>query len=220
MGRGERENMDRLFLAAMLAGLSYWPGSRIEMPAELLVIWKGAGVTLLAMWAAMQARHADGWLLTAVLALGAAGDVLLEIAPLAAGGAMFLAGHLVAIALYLRNRRPDARPWLIAAVPLIVLISAWLPADRNVALGIALYGLSVAMMAVAASLSRFRLAALGGWLFVISDLLIFARMGPLAESWLPGLVWPLYFAGQALIAWNVATVLGQERADARVHDRL
>jgi hypothetical protein len=38
-------------------------------------------------------------------------------------------------------------------------------------------------------------------LFVISDLLIFSRMGPLAGSAIPDLlVWPTYFGGQALIA--------------------
>ena len=50
-------------------------------------------------------------------------------------------------------------------------------------------------------------------LFVASDLLIFARLGPLAGSPLPGLlIWPTYFAGQALIAWGVVTVLARRKA--------
>ena len=47
--------------------------------------------------------------------------------------------------------------------------------------------------------------ALGAVLFVVSDLLIFARLGPLAGSAIPPLaIWPLYFAGQVLIATGVA----------------
>ena len=50
---------------------------------------------------------------------------------------------------------------------------------------------------------------LGAALFVFSDLLIFAQMGPLAASPLPGLlIWPVYFGGQALIAWGVVRSLG------------
>ena len=41
-------------------------------------------------------------------------------------------------------------------------------------------------------------------LFAASDLLIFARLGPLAGSIVPTLlVWPLYVAGQAMIAYGV-----------------
>jgi len=69
---------------------------------------------------------------------------------------------------------------------------------------IALYAFGVSAMAACALMSRFRLAALGASMFVVSDLLIFARLGPLAGSVVPHLlVWPLYFIGQALIAWDV-----------------
>ena len=41
-------------------------------------------------------------------------------------------------------------------------------------------------------------------MFVISDLLIFSRMGPLANSAVPGLlIWPLYYIGQFLICTGV-----------------
>ncbi len=41
-------------------------------------------------------------------------------------------------------------------------------------------------------------------MFVASDLLIFARLGPLATSPLPGLlIWPLYYFGQFLICIGV-----------------
>ena len=195
-----------LFWAAVIAGLSYWPGSHLAFDHGLLTVWKGAGVGLLAVWASVQARSLDGWLLAAVMALGAAGDVLLEAADLKVGGAVFLAGHLVAIWLYLRNRRADAHWWPLVLVPAVVAISAMLPADRSAVPGIALYGLGVSAMAAFAAISRFRIAAVGALLFVLSDLLIFARLGPLAGSWIPSVsVWPLYFVGQALIAWDVAS---------------
>lgn len=198
--------MNALFLAALVAGLSYWPASHLGLDPVLLTVWKGAGVALLAAWAAARARSADGWLLVAVLALGAAGDVLLEVARLEIGGGVFLAGHVVAIVLYLRNRRAGAGWSALLLVPAVVAFSAMLPADRSGAPGVGLYGAGVSAMAACALMSRFRLAAAGALMFVVSDLLIFARLGPLAGSWLPALlVWPLYFFGQASIAWDVGT---------------
>ena len=196
--------MNILFLAALLAGITYWPGSELPLPDALLVAWKGAGVGLLAVWAALGARDRDGWLLTAVMAFGAAGDVLLEAAGLEIGAAAFLIGHLIATWLYLRNQRADGgwRPLLL--VPVIVLAAALLPDDKAAVPGIALYSLGLAIMGACALMSRFRTAAIGAWLFIASDLLIFARLGPLADSFVPDLlVWPLYFAGQAMIAWDV-----------------
>ena len=90
---------------SLVFGLGYlWLWDRSLAPAAMIAA-KGAGVGLLALAAALRARSADGWLLAALLTLGAAGDVLLEI-DLAAGAIAFAAGHIVAIALYLRNRRP------------------------------------------------------------------------------------------------------------------
>jgi uncharacterized membrane protein YhhN len=195
--------VNALFWAALAAGLSYWPASHLALDPVLLTAWKGAGVALLACWAAARARDPDGWLLVAVLTLGAAGDALLEV-ELKLGGAVFLAGHLVAIAMYLRNRRADAGWWALLLVPAVIGIAALLPTDQAAIPGMVLYGAAVSAMAACALMSRFRLAAIGALMFVVSDVLIFARLGPLAASWLPTLlVWPLYFIGQALIAWDV-----------------
>jgi uncharacterized membrane protein YhhN len=50
-------------------------------------------------------------------------------------------------------------------------------------------------------------------MFVASDLLIFARGGPLAgQTWVGFFVWSLYFAGQALICTGVARALGEDLA--------
>ncbi len=208
-----------LFWIAVLAGASYsltaWG---VVDAGAWTAAWKTSGVALLAMWAATRARGADGWLIAAVLALGALGDLLLEVAGFTVGGAAFAAGHAVAIWLYLRNRRAVLTSsqrllgWVIA--PATVAISAMLAAPVGKALPTAAYAAFLGVMAATAWTSRFPRyrVGLGAVLFVVSDLLIFARMGPLAGSAVPGLlIWPTYFAGQALIAWGVVRMLETEK---------
>lgn len=203
-----------LFAAALIAGISYYFADAFTTAGPGHLVWKTAGVGLLALWAATQARSADGWLIAAVLALGAAGDALIEVYGLAVGGGAFLAGHLVAATLYLRNRRlrPSTSQVALALALLVAtpLIAWLLPADRAGAVKVAVYAGGLGAMAATAWLSRFPRyrVGLGAMLFVVSDLLIFASVGPLAHSQLPDiLVWPLYFAGQALIARGVVTTL-------------
>lgn len=200
--------IDLLFLLALLFGGVHFFADRLGAPTPYDIISKGACVALLALWAALQARGADGRLIALVLALGALGDVLLETHGLTVGALAFLAGHLVAVALYLRNL---ARPLVLAVlVALAVPAASWLLAWDY---GVAAYSLGLGAMAGAALCSRFPLAGVGALLFVVSDLLIFARLGPLAGSALPGLlIWPLYVAGQALIGWGVVTTLRSEAA--------
>ncbi len=115
--------------------------------------------------------------------------------------------------LYVRNRRATIE--LAVPVAIVVAMAAWLlPADRSAATGVAVYALGLGAMAGTALNSRFprETVGMGALLFVASDLLIFARMGPLHASAVPDLlVWPLYVAGQALIAWGVVTTLAKER---------
>lgn len=202
-----------LFAAALVAGFSYCFADHLIAPGTWHIVWKGAGVGLLALWAASVARSSDGCLLAVLLAFGALGDVLLEVAGLMLGALAFLAGHLVAIVLYLRNRRDAASgsQRLLAAAPLVgtPLIGWLLTRDA----GVALYATGLGTMAAAAWLSRFSRyrVGIGAVLFVLSDLLIFARGDALMQSVLPGLlIWPTYFAGQALIAWGVAARLARD----------
>lgn len=209
----DRRTAFPLFLAALITGGSYYATHWFPVSPALDPVWKGAGVGLLALWAATQARSTDGWLIAAALALGATGDVLLETHGLIVGAIAFLAGHVVAAMLYLRNRaKPLWQAALIAAG--VTALAWWLPADRSAAPGIALYAAGLGAMFGTAAISRFSPFTVGNGaaLFVFSDLLIFARLGPLVASDLPGLlIWPTYFAGQALIAWGVVTTLGRDR---------
>lgn len=203
--------VDLLFLAGLGAGTSYFFVRDATWPAALLVAWKGAGVGCLALWAAMQARRADSWLITVVLAFGALGDVLIEY-DLTLGAVAFLVGHAVATVLYLRNRQ--GRLWPAAALAVAVPIIAFLlPEQRSEAPGVTFYALGLGVMAGTAWISRFPRPTVGAGAlcFIASDLFLLAAMGPLAGSAVPDLaVWPFYFGGQALIAWGVVTMLRNE----------
>ena len=209
----------KLILAcAILGGVSFLASAYVGPPHAAMVVWKGSGVALLALYAAARAKSLDGWLLVAVMALGATGDVLLETHGLITGALAFLAGHLVAIALYLRNRRPALeRSQLLLALLIVpaTVITAWLlPGDRAGAPGIAFYSTGLALMAAAAWISRFpRMSVgLGALMFVASDLFIFARTGPLEGlAWVSPVVWALYFAGQLRICLGVVGTLAQEK---------
>jgi uncharacterized membrane protein YhhN len=207
-------------VGAIVAGVSYLGDDYLTLPAWASLTWKGACAGLLAVYAGLQARSLDGWLLCAVMAFGALGDVLLGPAGFVVGGAAFLAGHLVAIVLYQRNRRaglgwPD---WLLAAALVVatVVTAFLLPADRSGAPGVAVYALGLSCMAASAWLSRFPRGwvALGALMFLASDLLIFARSGPLAgiaTAWVGFAVWGLYFGGQALLCVGVVSSLANDR---------
>lgn len=199
-----------LLIAAVVAGASYMASWGLPLAPPPAIAWKGAGVTLLALYAAARARSLDGWLLCAVMAFGAMGDMLLEISGLTLGALAFLAGHGVAIGLYSRNRRPSPGRLALLLVPATVIVAFLLPADRAGAPGVAVYALGLSLMAVCAWTSRFprsRVGA-GALMFLVSDLLIFARAGPLhGQAWVGFVIWGLYFAGQALIAVGVTDTL-------------
>jgi uncharacterized membrane protein YhhN len=209
-----------LLRAAVFAGLSYVATWGLGLGLSVMVIWKGAGVALLALWAASQARDQDGWLLAAIMAFGAVGDVLLETSGLMTGAAAFAAGHLVAIWLYARNRRasltPSQRVLALLIVPVTVIAAYLLPADHSSALGIAFYALLLSVMAAMAWTSRFPRyrTGIGAMMFVASDLLIFARLGPIGDTVTVGVaIWLLYFIGQWLIATGVRSGLNNDTRD-------
>jgi len=196
-----------LVVSSLLFGLGY-PLLWSAPPGPLAMIAaKGAGVGLLAVAAALRAREADGWLLACVMALGALGDMLLEI-DFAAGAAAFAAGHMVAIGLYRRHPRTGVNPsqWTVAA--LIPAAAATFPAfllwGRPDAVPFVAYGLLLGAMAASAWLSRFprRLVAAGALLFLVSDMLIAVRLG-VGAQWLGLPIWLLYYLGQLMIFLGV-----------------
>lgn len=205
-------------LASLAAAISYFFARDNPVPGLYLIAWKGAAVALLAVYAARRAKSADGWLLVAVLALGALGDMVLEV-DMTAGGALFALGHLLAIALFLRHprERRTGSQWLAAlalllGTPLIAALIAMPDPRWPMAAGYAAIAGAMAASAWASRFPRYR-AGVGAVLFVVSDLVIFARAGqrlPEEATW--WLVWPLYYAGQFLIATGVVRALRHGRA--------
>jgi uncharacterized membrane protein YhhN len=208
-----------LFPASIVAGATFWAASHLGVSGALLVVWKGACVALLTLCAGLAARDRNGWLITAVLALGTLGDVLLETSGIIVGAAAFLAGHLVSILLYLSNRRRDG-----GAVAIAIALAVPAAAFANTHdLGATVYAAGLGGMAGAAWYSRFprKIVATGALLFAASDVLIFAGLGPLKGSILPSLaIWPLYVAGQALITWGVLRTLEARKRNEDLHHRL
>jgi uncharacterized membrane protein YhhN len=200
-------------LASLAAAISYYFIRDTQLPGIYQMAWKGAGVALLALYALQRHGGRDGQAIALVMGFGALGDVLIEL-NLYAGAIAFLFGHVTAITLYLRHRRVALTPsQKAAAVVLLIatpIISFLLPMDRAAAPGVAVYALSLGGMAAAAwssSFPRYRVG-LGAVMFVASDLLIFAGLGPLETSILPGLlIWPLYYFGQFLICTGVISTL-------------
>ncbi|MDB5433061.1 MAG: hypothetical protein JWP35_4177 [Caulobacter sp.] len=214
-----RDQTYRPILAvSAIAGLTYLFSSRVHLDATYDLAWKGAGVGLLALYAAMRARDLNGWLLAGVMAFGALGDVLLGVSFIV-GALAFLAGHLLAVWLYLRNRRAaiTRSQGLLAVllVPAVVLTAYLLPALRDSAPGIAVYALGLSLMAATAWTSRFPRfqVGLGALMFVASDLIIFARTYRFDDSFVAGLaVWGLYYLGQLMICVGVSRTLERGRA--------
>lgn len=206
----------RVFLAALMAGISYVLAVAGQWQGPAIIAWKGLGVGLLALYAALCATERNGQQIAWVMGFGAMGDIVLDI-HFTAGATLFAIGHIIAINLYWRQRRRNlglGQFGLAASIILGAPLIAWVLTTRTDVLG---YTVVLAIMAATAVLSRFPLSrtGLGAMLFVASDVLIFARMGPLAGSLMASLlVWALYFGGQALIVSGVVGGLRQDQKGA------
>ena len=216
-GQHGRDRARWLWWLALAGGISFMIAVVLRLAGPPIGAWKTTGVACLALWAAANARERSGWLIAAALGFGALGDWLLDARGLIAGAAAFAVGHLIAIILYLTNRRAQTTPsqrllgWLTVPATLAIVWAILSPAPGW--WHAAAYSLFVAAMAAAAWTSRFPRyrTGIGAMMFLASDLFIFAGEGGVVPKdvtmWL---VWPLYFAGQALIAWGVVRTLGKE----------
>lgn len=202
-------------LASLVAGVTYLFVMDDPIGGIWLMMWKGAGVGFLAIYAAFRGKGTDGILIAAVMGLGALADVVLELS-LTIGGAIFAIGHLVAIWLYLRNRREavtsSQKMFAVALLVLTPLIAGMLTFPQPNWQAATAYSLVVGAMAAAAwtsSFPRYRVG-LGAVLFVVSDLIIFAReVGSVPEAVASPAIWTLYYGGQFLIATGVVQTLRQ-----------
>jgi uncharacterized membrane protein YhhN len=170
-----------------------------------------SALAVLAYW------HGDGPLLAIALALCAIGDAFLAGDPkrwLPFGLAAFLAGHLVYVLLFWRERGPTGTAFWIVA-PLVALAAGATLSRLWGALGalkpaVAAYGLAIVAMVTTSLLlpgPRWP-ATLGALAFMASDAILafdlFKGAKLAGSSRLTGwAVWFLYFGGQALIAYGM-----------------
>lgn len=192
-------------LVSLAAALAFYFLSDERVGGLFLLMFKGGACLALAAYALAHHRSREARLIAAVMVFSAAGDVAIELDE-TWGGGLFLVAHLIAIALYRLNpRQAPARSQVLAALALIVGVplGAYLLTGHA---AVALYAVALGVMAGSAWVSRFSRyrVGIGALLFVISDLLIFARLGGEIDQpihdWL---VWPLYYAGQFLICTGV-----------------
>ena len=198
-------------LLSIVSAVAYYFLTDNPLGGTWLILLKGGACMALAVYAWQRHDSANAKLIALYLLLCSLADMALELW-FEIGGALFFTAHLAAISLYLRNRRIHLAPsqrilaaLLLVATPLI----CWLLSDST---AVGLYGLALGGMAAGAWASRFpryRVGA-GAVLFVISDFLIFARMGGNLEGVADLLVWPIYFSAQFLIATGVIRTLRGE----------
>lgn len=203
-------------LASIAAAIGFFLLSDAAIGGIWLIALKGASVGLLALYAVNRHSSSDARILTLVMALSAVGDMAMELDEMM-GGLAFFFSHIAAMALYLRHRRANmtvSQKLFAAALLLLTPVISWLlVAGMEGAMQVAFYALALGGMAGLAwtsSFPRYRVG-IGAVLFVISDLLIFARLGArLPQDITSWLIWPTYYLGQFLIATGVIQTLRHE----------
>jgi uncharacterized membrane protein YhhN len=195
-------------LLSLLFGLSFPLANMLSVPGLWAIAWKMGGLAMLVPYALRRHHSGEFAMLAGVLGLCAIGDGLVEIS-LEYGAIAFGAAHILAIYLYSRHRRirPVRSQQLLGytvfiATPIIAyFLGGALAAGYSVLLG------AMAAMAWTSNFPRYRVGV-GAMLFVISDLLLFAREGVLAGNAAAGLgVWFSYYIGMLLIATGVVQTL-------------
>lgn len=213
-----------LLLASIAAALAFYYLRWGPWPELYLIPLKGAAVGLLALYLWLRHSSPDARLMAWAFGAAALGDVAIEIeTDRVIAGLLFFAYHVMAMGVYLRNRRPELtgsqKAAVVAMLGLTPLIAWLLPSNRAEAANVALYALALGAMAASAWASvfpRYRVGA-GAALFLLSDLLLFAEMGPLQGDIVPQiLVWPIYYLGQLLIATGVVQTLRKRDPELRI----
>lgn len=205
-------------LLSVAAALAFYYLRWTSFPEAYLIPVKGAAAAMLAVYAWVRHSSPDARLLAWALGAASLGDMAMEVDQ-QIGGLLFFMFHVLAMGVFLRHRRPDMkgsqRATAVAVLLLTPLIAWLLTADLQVAF----YALALGGMAASAwasSFPRYRVGA-GAMLFVLSDLLIFAEMRPLAGHFLPQfMVWPTYYLGIFLIATGVVQTLRKRDPELRV----
>lgn len=201
---------------SLLFAITYFFMMDGKVGGSWLALWKGAGVGFLAIYAVHRGPGRDGVLISIVMTLCALADVTIQFSFLA-GGAIFAIGHMVAIGLYVSNRRERTSGSQKAAGVALLVTTPVLAGTLTYPLDnwwlAALYAALVGAMAGTAWTSHFPRyrVGVGALLFVVSDLVLFAQeAGHISRDLSDWLVWPLYYSGQFLIATGVIQTIRKE----------
>lgn len=206
-----------IWAATCVVGFGYWLGalarsgiafhSLADLPALILVPWKGACTLGLALSVAAARQGRAGSIVAGALTISAIADMLLAAGSMIASGVLFSLSHLIAISVFWQRRDRSASLVRRVAAGMVPVTSFALSllAIRGTGLPIyfALYPLLSGIMAATAIVSRFPvwLCGLGAVIFICSDVLVVAWLGVLGRDPSLGfLTWLTYFAGYAMIA--------------------
>ena len=209
-------------LLAIAFAVAYWVLRATSFPEFYLVPVKGLATAMLATYAFVRFPGKDGRLLGMALICAALGDMAMEI-DTTVGGALFFLFHVLMLGLFVKFRRErmagSQKALVLILLVLTPVIAFLLPAERIWAMQTAFYGLALGAMTAAAWASRFpryRVGA-GAVLFWFSDMLIFARMGPLENSLLAReAVYPIYFIGMIMVCTGVVQSLRRWKSESRL----
>jgi len=203
-----------LALAVLAATAWWWASSRAAPPAPVLLL-KPLAILPLAAIALRRPRLLGPWVGLGLVA-HSAGDLLLERAPFVAALAAFGLGHALYGAAFLSRRRrweevgggDKLRLGALALAGGLLVPRVLVSAPTDLAPGLTAYALALLAMAGLAQLvgPARPWVPWGALAYVASDALLaldrFTAELPVAH----GLVWPLYWLGQAAIAYGWARV--------------
>lgn len=195
--------------ASLIAAIAYYFLWNNPIGGLWLILLKGGGAGLLAIYAWRRTDSFDGLILAGVFVVAAVADMAIELS-LELGGSLFAVSHLLATGFYVRNRRPETALSQKGLAIILLTVTPLVSYGLSLRVDIAAYAGVLGLMAAAAWMSRFPRfrVGIGALLFVISDWLIFSRFGPVDMGTIPDiLVWPIYYAGQFMIATGVVQTL-------------
>ena len=209
MARGALIDHRPWLLLGIVAALAYYILWNNPVGGVWLIALKGVSVITLAVYTMQRASGSDALLLTSALVLSALGTMAVELY-FRSGWTLFALSHLVATALFLRNRKADLSRNRIALATVLLVgtpVAAWFLTH---ALSAAIYTCILGSMAAAAWISRFARRHVGAGVIalIVADLLAFTRTGVFDTGQLPELLaWPLYFAGLLMVATGIVQTL-------------
>src|SRR5690606_19182921 len=124
-----------LLLASIAAALAFYYLRWGPWPELYLIPLKGAAAGLLALYLWLRHSGPDARLMAWAFGAAALGDMALEITfDRTIGGLLFFAYHVMAMGVYLRNRRPALVPTqkgaVVAMLVLTPIIAWFMPVDR------------------------------------------------------------------------------------------